>query len=160
MHRQILPTPPATPSRVVSSPSSTSVSNSSSSRSPSSSRFRIKAQKFFLTYSQCASPAKLVQENFFIRFPDTLEVLIVATETHADGLPHLHIFFSLSCPLESRNVAIFDDLAQGLHHGRSYPPHHPQIQFPPVRRPFRLLFQPRSSALHPAPAHTTAEALS
>lgn len=79
-------------------------------RPPPRGRFRMNAQKFFLTYPRCdVAPAdaiatikELLEEPYGIKF------VVCGREKHADGSLHLHIALWLRKPLDIRSAKYWD----------------------------------------------------
>jgi len=78
---------------------------------------QIHAKSFFLTYPRCAVPA----ETFRVWVESTFKpnYLVIGSELHEDGTPHIHICFTLDEALRTRDPRCFD--FQG---------HHPNIVRP------------------------------
>lgn len=82
--------------------------------SPSKTRkTRWEAKKFFLTFARCTVAASIVMERLVSMSP---LVAIVATESHKDGTPHLHIFIEFKKKLDFTSPQYFDHLAGPGYH--------------------------------------------
>lgn len=68
--------------------------------------FRLQAKHILLTYSQCTltKPELL---DFLSKLPNADKILI-SSERHQDGSPHLHAYFSFSKKPDIRNERFFD----------------------------------------------------
>lgn len=72
--------------------------------------FRINARSLFLTYPKCDCPMGDAFERARDLFREQLEALVVGSELHKDGTPHLHIFVLLKTKGNFRDQAVFDAL--------------------------------------------------
>lgn len=52
---------------------------------------RINGKNLYLTYSQCAIPAIEVRDRLLELEGDRIAWMVVASELHQDGNPHLHV---------------------------------------------------------------------
>lgn len=86
---------------------------------------RLESKQFFLTYPRCYTSPHLFRENLNKSYECTKG--IVAREFHADGTPHLHVWFELKQQLRTRNMRVFDTLVEGVDDDFYYPPKHPNI---------------------------------
>lgn len=90
---------------------SSSRTSTSSSSEATTTRFRMQAKNFFITFPQCGTTKQQALDN--IRAAGFgLKGAIVAQEQHADGAPHLHIGLFLADKLSTRNPHVFDFIAQ------------------------------------------------
>lgn len=68
--------------------------------------FNIDAKSFFLTYPQCPIPKEELYNMLITRF--IVNRILVASEKHADGSPHLHVFMELKNRFHSRDPRCMD----------------------------------------------------
>ncbi|ALE29576.1 replication associated protein [Lake Sarah-associated circular virus-2] len=78
---------------------------------------QINAKSFFLTYPRCAITAETFQ--LWLESTFTPTYLVIGSELHQDGTPHVHVCFTLDTALRTRDERVFD------FHG-----HHPNIVRP------------------------------
>jgi len=81
--------------------------------------FRLNAKNFFLTYPQCPLPINTLVTKLSGLRPATY--VLVSSEQHADGTPHLHALLCLVDKYNCRNERFFDVTCEG----RTY---HPNLQ--------------------------------
>lgn len=67
--------------------------------------FQIESKRFFLTYPHYGESGEC--ESFFKRQPG-IQCFIIASECHADGTAHLHIYAEYTTRLRTRNERYFD----------------------------------------------------
>lgn len=79
--------------------------------------FYIRSTKFFLTYPQCDVRPTILQQLFRERFADdstdqqyrvNLQRIIVCSEQHANGDPHLHAYIEFSAPFKITSSTVWD----------------------------------------------------
>lgn len=68
--------------------------------------FRLNTQQIFLTYAQCSLTKEEVLEAVEKIYP--LDKYLVATETHQDGNPHIHLYGKLFDKINITNERVFD----------------------------------------------------
>ena len=90
------------------------------SRTSDQPKFRLKSKGIFLTFAQCPYPLDQFFDNLKARFPDPQDQIYCSREQHEDGEWHLHAVLLLHKPVETRNVAYFDNLV--------VPSKHPNIK--------------------------------
>lgn len=79
-----------------------------------STRFRLRAKQFFLTYPQCETTKEVAAQNIRDRFGDSIEAYAIAAEHHAAteqdpvGGAHLHILLHFKERLEATRADFFD----------------------------------------------------
>jgi len=73
------------------------------------SNFRLSSKAIFLTYPQCSVTKEDCLEYIKgILSPYKIIFIVVASESHKDGSPHLHVFLKCECQIETRNPRFFD----------------------------------------------------
>lgn len=70
--------------------------------------FRINTTKLFLTYPQCNEEKDTLFSFLTEFFADNLQNVIVATELHKDGTPHLHAYVALQRRWDCKNANALD----------------------------------------------------
>ena len=83
-------------------------------------KFRLKSKGIFLTFAQCPYPLDQFFDNLKARFSDPQDQIYCSREQHEDGEWHLHAVLLLRKPIQTRNVAYFDNLV--------VPSKHPNIK--------------------------------
>jgi len=78
-------------------------------------RFRLNAQKLYLTYPQCSLSKEDVLFNVKKHFGSNLVWAVVGQESHQDGSPHLHCAISLSKKVNITSAKTLDCLANYKH---------------------------------------------
>jgi len=78
-------------------------------------RFRLNAQKLYLTYPQCSLPKEDVLFNIKKHFGSNLVWAVVGRESHQDGSPHIHCAISLGKKVNITNANSLDCLANYKH---------------------------------------------
>jgi len=81
--------------------------------------FRLNAKNFFLTYPQCPAAKDTLLAFLSGLRPSTY--VLVSSEQHADGTPHLHALLCLVDKYNCRNERFFDFESEG----RTF---HPNLQ--------------------------------
>lgn len=74
-------------------------------------KFRLDANRFFITYPRCDTDPKDVQRRVMKHFLTKIEWALIAKEKHRDGTPHLHVALKLKDRITVRNPRSFDKLA-------------------------------------------------
>lgn len=72
------------------------------------SKFQLRAKNVSLTYPQCDLDKGYLLEQLHARFGDNLSGILVVTERHADGHPHLHAYLRFQSTLSTRDPRYFD----------------------------------------------------
>lgn len=78
---------------------------------PPKEKFNFNASRVFLTYPQCPLSKETLLE--FIKTIKEPTTYVIGQESHKDGTPHLHAFFSFDSKIHTTSTRFFDH--QGYH---------------------------------------------
>ncbi len=83
---------------------------------PKKQKFRLQAKRLFLTYPQCPVDATLAM--ILIRELEEPKIMIVASEAHKDGTPHLHVYIEYERKKDITSPTYYDlQMLEKTYHG-------------------------------------------